>query len=175
MKPMPLDSVPDFVWHPDWRAVEVATLCFVIRDGQILLIRKKRGLGAGKINGPGGRLEPGELPLQAAIRETQEELGVTPVDPAWMGALRFDFLDGYRLDCSVFVARGCVGTAIETEEAVPLWTALDAIPYDEMWADDRFWLPGVIEGHKFLGYFRFDGEKMLEKSVFWLGDKPEKR
>ena len=58
-------------WEPD----EHATLCFVIRGGEILLIRKKRGLGAGKINGPGGRLEPGETALDCAVRETREELG----------------------------------------------------------------------------------------------------
>ena len=54
-----------------WKPTEYANLCFVMRDGKILLIRKKRGLGAGKINGPGGRLEPGETALAAAIRETQ--------------------------------------------------------------------------------------------------------
>jgi 8-oxo-dGTP diphosphatase len=162
-------SIPECAYDPEWRPTEVATLCFVIKAGEILLIRKKRGLGAGKINGPGGRLEPGETPLQAAIRETEEELGVTPVAPEWSGTLRFDFVDGYRLDCCVFTARDCIGTAIETDEAVPLWTPLDAIPYDEMWADDRFWLPGVVNGEKFLGYFRFDGERMLEKAVFWLG------
>ncbi|MBT4161861.1 MAG: NUDIX hydrolase, partial [Gammaproteobacteria bacterium] len=41
----------------NWEPEEVATLLFVVRDGRVLLIRKKRGLGAGKINGPGGRLE----------------------------------------------------------------------------------------------------------------------
>ena len=57
----------------NWQPKERATLLFVLRDGQILLIHKKRGLGAGKINAPGGRLENGETPLAAAIRETQEE------------------------------------------------------------------------------------------------------
>ena len=52
------DEVP---W-PDWQASERATLLFVIRDGQVLLIDKKRGLGAGKVNGPGGHIEPGESP-----------------------------------------------------------------------------------------------------------------
>ena len=50
------------------------TLLFVIRAGQILLIHKKRGLGAGKINGPGGRLHLGESPLHGAVREVKEEL-----------------------------------------------------------------------------------------------------
>src|ERR1035441_3997329 len=55
-----------------WKPTEYANLCFVMREGQILLIRKKRGLGVGKINGPGGRLEKGETALDSAIRETQE-------------------------------------------------------------------------------------------------------
>ena len=65
---------------PSWSPGDRATLLFVIRDGEVLLIRKKRGLGAGKINGPGGRIEAGESPLEAAIREVQEEVGVTPTD-----------------------------------------------------------------------------------------------
>ena len=49
---------------------------FVVHSDQILLIRKKRGLGAGKINGPGGKREPGETLQQCAHREIHEELCV---------------------------------------------------------------------------------------------------
>src|SRR5258706_10439473 len=96
-----------------WQPTEYANLCFVMRGGQILLIRKKRGLGAGKINGPGGRLEPGETPADAALRETQEEVGVVPLAIRERGELRFQFLDGYKLQCHVFSADGCEGEAIE--------------------------------------------------------------
>ena len=47
----------DIAWE-HWVPQQRATLLFVLRDGQALLIHKKRGLGAGKINGPGGRLMP---------------------------------------------------------------------------------------------------------------------
>jgi len=43
-----------------WTPKERGTLCFVLQEGRILLIEKKRGLGAGKVNGPGGRIEPGD-------------------------------------------------------------------------------------------------------------------
>lgn len=150
-----------------WQPTERATLCFVIRGGEILLIRKKRGLGAGKINAPGGRLEPGETSLEAAIRETQEELGVTPVGVEERGGLHFQFVDGYALYCGVFIASDCIGEPIETDEAAPLWTPLEKIPYHEMWADDAHWLPGVIAGRKFQGFFHFDGETMLSHEVVW--------
>jgi 8-oxo-dGTP diphosphatase len=150
-----------------WEPKERATLLFVIRDGQILLIRKKRGLGAGKINGPGGRLEPGETPVEAAVREIREELGVEVLSPTLRGELHFQFVDGYSLLCSVFTAPDCLGEAIETPEAVPLWTPLDAIPYHEMWEDDARWLPGVLEGRNFRGFFVFEDDKMLSHRVDW--------
>lgn len=142
-----------------------ANLCFIRRGDELLLIRKKRGLGAGKINGPGGKVEPGETPRESAIRETFEELGVTPLAPEQVGELAFEFRDGLQLHCAVFLAQQFAGEARETEEAVPLWTHIHDIPYDEMWADDRHWLPLLIAGKRFRASFHFDGEKLLEKQV----------
>lgn len=156
----------DDFWN-QWQPRERATLCFVIQDGQILLIRKKRGLGAGKINAPGGRIELGEEPHACAVRETQEEVGLTPHGVQSCGELHFQFTDGYSLHCTVFTASSCSGTLIETDEALPIWTPIDAIPYHEMWADDIHWLPGVIEGGSFRAYFHFEGDTMLSKIVYW--------
>ena len=148
-----------------WKPTEYANLCFIIRDGRILLIRKKRGLGAGKINGPGGRLEPGETALAAAIRETQEEIGVTPTGIAEAGELFFQFLDGYKLHVTVFVANDCEGELIETDEATPIWTEIDSIPYGEMWQDDPYWLPLVLTHQRFRGFFVFDADHLLSHRV----------
>ena len=151
-----------------WQPTERANLCFVTRGDEVLLIHKKRGLGAGKINGPGGRLEPGETATQAAVREVQEELGVTPFDPQARGELHFQFADGYALHCTVFSADGCEGEPVETDEAIPLWVRRDDIPFDRMWADDRHWLPGFLEGRCFRGFFEFDGETMLAHRLEWI-------
>ena len=145
----------------NWRPSEYANLCFIMRDGQILLIRKKRGLGAGKINGPGGRLERGETALQAAVRETQEEIGVTPVELEEVGELFFQFVDGYGLHVTVFAAGGCTGHLTETDEAKPMWTDISKMPYDEMWQDDPYWLPLAMSRKRFKGYFVFEGERLL--------------
>ncbi len=131
------------------------------------MIRKKRGLGAGKINAPGGRLESGETPLQTAIRETEEEVGVTPLLLSERGVLHFQFVDGLALHCTVFLAEGCIGHEIETDEAIPMWMRPAEIPYHDMWADDIHWLPGMLAGGKFHGYFHFDGEVMLTNQVLW--------
>jgi 8-oxo-dGTP diphosphatase len=152
----------------DWAAFEpnmLATLMFVIQDGQILLIRKKRGLGAGKMNGPGGKIEPGETPLQAVIRETQEEVGLTPDGARELGVLRFQFTSGLAILCYVFRADTYTGQLIETDEATPYWVPIADIPYPEMWADDIYWLPHILTETKFQAYFEFDDEVMLSRRV----------
>jgi 8-oxo-dGTP diphosphatase len=159
--PHPARTVDAIHW-PSWEPGDRATLLFVIRDGQALLIRKKRGLGAGKINAPGGRLEAGETPLECAIREVQEEVGVTARRIRHCGRHRFQFTDGYKLFVDVFAAEDCDGEAIETDEALPMWVPTDKIPYEEMWADDRHWIPLMLEGTPFDGRYVFDGDTMLD-------------
>ncbi len=145
-----------------WEARESATILFIIRDDRILLIHKKRGLGAGKINGPGGRIDPGETALECAGREVWEELGIKPRGKISLdGELRFQFTDGYALKVYVFSAGDFEGEPRETVEAIPLWTPLDRIPYHRMWADDRIWLPMLLAGKRFRGRFLFHGDDML--------------
>jgi len=154
--------------EPDWSTwepTERASLCFVIRDGRILLIHKKRGLGAGKINGPGGRIEPGESVEDAARRETREEVGLTPTGLARAGELWFQFVDGYALHCTVFTAGGAEGALVETPEARPFWTEISAIPFDEMWTDDRHWIPWMLARRPFRGLFHYEGDRMLAGRV----------
>lgn len=148
-----------------WTAVDPATLLFVLNGSRVLLIHKKRGLGAGKINGPGGRIEPGETPRQAAVREVHEELEIRVLDPEPRGRLRFQFVDGYSLDVHLFVGTRIEGVPTETDEAIPCWTALDAIPWSRMWADDRLWLPHVLAGRSVDGRFVFDGDAMLDDDL----------
>jgi 8-oxo-dGTP diphosphatase len=171
--PIEAKRVSEIDWQA-WTPSDRATLLFVIRDGEILLIRKRRGLGAGKINGPGGKLEPGESARAAAIREVQEEVGVTPVGVSQRGELSFQFVDGYGIHVTVFSASDCTGKAVTTDEAVPLWTPVSQIPYHEMWVDDEIWLPWLLEGERFSGRFIFDGDAMLDcETELQTGDRQE--
>jgi 8-oxo-dGTP diphosphatase len=156
--------VADIDWA-SWRAVDPATLVFVVRNGQILLIRKKRGLGAGKINAPGGRREPGESFEACAARELEEELGVTPIALDRLGEHRFQFVDGYSIYVHVFRAADVVGTPVETDEATPFWVDVDEIPFEEMWEDDRIWVPLLLQGKRFSGRWIFDGDRMVDYRI----------
>ena len=160
--------VRDIDWTT-WTPTDRATLLFVVEGGRILLIEKKRGLGAGKVNAPGGRLEANELPIDCAVRELREELCVGASGIVEHGELSFHFVDGYKLHCHVFRADTCEGTPSETDEATPLWTRLEAIPFERMWADDALWLPLLIAGESFRGRFVFDGDRMVDHDLVSLG------
>ena len=161
------EKVSDINWEI-WQPEEVATLMFVIRGNEVLLIRKKRGLGAGKINGPGGRLEDNETPEECAIRETNEELIINPLNVRYAGELFFHAHDMPRIHGWVYVATDFEGTPTETDEAIPIWYPVDNLPFDEMWDDDRLWLGQVLSGKIVKGYFTFVGEKLQDAKVTFV-------
>ncbi|MTI12516.1 8-oxo-dGTP diphosphatase [Sansalvadorimonas verongulae] len=154
-------KLSDIDWT-NWRPKDPATLVFVFKDDQVLLIKKKRGLGAGKINGPGGKLEPGETPEQCAIREVQEELHVTPENLTYHGENLFQFTNGYSIHVHIYSTDQFEGTPTETDEAIPVWYPTNNLPYKEMWADDELWLPLVLEGKSFTGRYIFDDDVMVD-------------
>ncbi|MDP4971978.1 MAG: NUDIX domain-containing protein, partial [Pontimonas sp.] len=57
------------------------SVVYILREGargdEVLLGEKLTGLGIGKIVGPGGKQEPGESPVETALREVREEVGLT--------------------------------------------------------------------------------------------------
>ena len=159
-----LESVDEVDWDA-WEPTETAVICYIFKDGKVLLINKKTGLGKGKVNAPGGRIETGEMPIEAAVRETQEETGLTPLNVKQTGTLSFIFRDGYSLKGFVFFADDFSGDLTETDEADPFWVNVDEIPYEKMWEDDIHWLPEAIKGKTVNGRFIFDEDTMVSKVI----------
>jgi 8-oxo-dGTP diphosphatase len=150
--------------------VVVSTLIFLLRDDEILLGMKKRGLGSNRWNGAGGKVEPGESIEQGLIRECQEEISVTPT--LFHKVAENDFLmdsdtaEMWHMYVHVYIATKWQGTPTESEELAPRWFKLSDIPYETMWEDDRFWLPQVLDGKLLRTEFSFNvSEKLLTKSV----------
>ena len=159
-----IQKLDDVDWNA-WVADDPATLVYIVRDGRVLLIRKKRGLGAGKINAPGGRQDESETLVECAVREVEEELRITPSEIEPIGENLFQFVDGYSLHAHVFRASEFAGTPTETDEAIPIWFDVDKLPYDEMWEDDRLWVPLVFARTRFTGRYIFDDERMLDHEI----------
>jgi len=143
-----------------------ATLCYIIKNGKILLIKKKRGLGAGKYNGPGGKVEDGEDVFDSITREVEEELGIIPLNLELVGKIVFYWDDGeHDQTVFVFVSDNFEGKLISTDEAEPEWFPIDNIPFDKMWDDDKFWMPLMLKGRKFSGVFRFSSDHKLKDYI----------
>jgi len=145
------------------------TLCLLKRNDEILLAMKKRGFGVGKYNGVGGKIENGETPEMAMIRETQEEILVTPTKYEKVGLIEFDeYYKGNKekVVFHLFMVYDWDGNPSETEEMNPKWFNINEIPYNQMFPDDKYWLPLVLEGKKIQAYFEFDEEwNLLSKRI----------
>ena len=139
-----------------------ATLVFLLRGNpgsEILLGLKKSGLGEGKWNGFGGKVEDGETIERAAARELREECGIE-VDAADLRPVaRIEFYFPHKPEWDqvvhAFIAKEWRGEPKESREMMPRWFATNAIPYDTMWADDRHWLPLALQGRRVNATFTF--------------------
>ena len=138
-----------------------ATICEIIKDKQILLQHKSAGrFGEGKWNGPGGKLKPDELPVEGVKREVLEETGLTILDPVLCGEIDFYFGEKDNPDwvTYVFKVTEFTGSLTPNDEGELQWFNTSEIPYEEMWQDDEYWLPALINGKRFKGTFWFNEE-----------------
>ncbi|EIW55573.1 uncharacterized protein TRAVEDRAFT_151978 [Trametes versicolor FP-101664 SS1] len=181
----------------DWlkyEKVKEYTNAFVIlNDQKVLLGLKKRGFGVGLWNGFGGKVDPGETAAQAAVRELEEEAGITaPLQQC--GTLFFveNTMDA-AFNISVFCAHEYSGTITESDEMRPEWFSiqeallprtnpltmvdhgdnakdLPPIPLEKMWADDEFWMPAMFGRRHFVGRADFGVDNKMIK--WWFGAAP---
>ena len=130
--------------------MKIATLVFLVKDGKALLAEKKRGFGAGFLNGYGGKANLEDQTIEdAARRELREEAAVEAMALEKTAVIEF-FEEGKPLfECHVFFCREWAGEPRETEEmAAPQAYELDRLPFDRMWRADKAWLPMVFSGQK---------------------------
>ncbi len=147
-----------------------ATLCTLIKDGRILLQKKAEGrFGEGKWNSPGGKIGPGETPEGCVVREVYEETGIQVRSSRLHGVLGHYFGEKVEPDWMVyqFSATDFEGEPKEGDEGQLKWFLFEEIPYDQMWQDDEYWLPHLLEGKKFRGrfYFNEDGTELLRHCI----------
>jgi 8-oxo-dGTP diphosphatase len=129
-------------------------LCMIRRAGpagpELLLGFKKTGFGTGRWVGLGGHIEPGEKPVDAAVREVAEESSLT-VSPDTLEhrasiEFRFPYRPAWDQTAEVYVTSAFSGEPAESDEIAPRWFAEGELPFGQMWDDARYWLPRVLAG-----------------------------
>ncbi|WP_411076804.1 NUDIX domain-containing protein [Streptomyces sp. cmx-10-25] len=107
------------------RAVAAAV---VVRDGRVLLVRRRVAEGALSWQFPAGKIEPGETPEEAATRETEEETGLLVAPQSVLGQ-RVHPMTGREIPsiaCRPVGGRAVVASADEVAELT--WTTHGEIP-----------------------------------------------
>jgi 8-oxo-dGTP diphosphatase len=154
--------------------LKLATLCYVKRPGQTLMlhrIKKAGDMHAGKWNGLGGKFEPGETPEACAIREIYEESGLRVVKPELHGFLTFP---AFRPDedwyAFVFVAHHFSGELIDSPEGVLAWIDDDKLLDLPLWEGDPIFLRWLEEERFFSARFTYvDGQFIDYEAFFYPG------
>lgn len=142
-----------------------STLCFCINDNQVLLAMKKRGFGSGKWNGYGGKVQEGENPRTATIRELEEESGLAADEKnlQQVALVRFYFDGNPVFECYVYMTNAWKNVPIETEEMRPQWYPISNLPFEEMWAADSKWIPLILNGEKIEAEVNFNADGTMVK------------
>ncbi|OGG55116.1 hypothetical protein A3D62_00705 [Candidatus Kaiserbacteria bacterium RIFCSPHIGHO2_02_FULL_49_11] len=147
-----------------------ATVCFPLTSSKILLGKKKERFGIGKWNGFGGKIQEGETPEEAAVRELREESGLVAqtADLEKVAILKFYFNDEPKFLMHSYVVRVWHGKPQESDEMMPQWHSLSDIPYNKMWKADSIWIGKVLNGEKVAAnvYFKIDGEPGKDQETF---------
>jgi 8-oxo-dGTP pyrophosphatase MutT (NUDIX family) len=151
-----------------------ATLLFLIkRDEQgtisdICLAMKKRGFGAGRFNGVGGKVSENESIEEATIRETKEEIDVDVSTMEKVAELSFTFPHNpdWNQIVHTYFTDVWDGEPKESEEMDPKWFKVSDIPFETMWPDDIIWLPKALSGDLLKCEFTFEeGDKISNQNV----------
>ncbi|MDD2731814.1 MAG: 8-oxo-dGTP diphosphatase [Candidatus Pacebacteria bacterium] len=146
---------------------KLLTLTIIHQHPRILLGMKKRGFGAGRWNGFGGKVSPDETVEDAAKRELREEAGIETDCMNKVGVIEFEFKDNLEiLEVHIFKSEKFSGEPKESEEMKPQWFHVDEIPFKEMWPDDIYWMPLFLDNKMFKGKFLFgESDVILEKEL----------
>lgn len=144
------------------------TLCFLVQGDKVLLGKKKRGLGEGLYLGIGGKIEKDETTIDAAIREVQEEIGVTVSNLIKVAETTFLFpkntpYEKWNQQVHSFLTTSWQGEIRESAEMMlPEWFSQNNLPFTEAWDDMRYWLPRVLKGEKLEACFYFNQDLKVQ-------------
>jgi 8-oxo-dGTP diphosphatase len=132
---------------PYLKTVAVSAVLLVDADNRILLAQRPQGKSmAGLWEFPGGKIEQGETPEYALIRELSEELGImTGVDCLHPLTFASHSYDDFHLLMPVFVCRTGKGTPQGKEDQNLKWVSKKDLQKYPMPAADKPLIPFIFD------------------------------
>lgn len=160
-----MKTIDDYLKHEPEYVKAVAG--FMVKGDKVLLgLRKKvtNNLGENQYAGIGGKLDPGENEDQCLVREIKEEINVDLVSFEKLGRARFINPSNpqWNMEGFFYLITDWEGTPTETDVIKPVWFQRDEIPFDNMFRDNKYWLPTLLKGKHFDGVFVFGEDHEVE-------------
>jgi 8-oxo-dGTP diphosphatase len=153
--------------------MKLATLCYIRSQGKTLMvhrIKKSNDIHAGKWNGLGGKLEPGETPEECARREIYEESGLIARKLEWKGVLTFPkFAHEEDWYAFVFVVTDFSGDVVDSVEGDLHWVADEDIHRLNLWEGDAIFLPWLDKAGFFSGKFVYQAGQLVDHEMTIYG------
>ncbi len=155
---------------------KLATLAYIVNQSDVLLLyrnKKENDFHEGKFVAIGGRLEPGETPLECILRELIEETGyeLSSTEIDYRGYIYFDEvsrnktkedLPAFNWLVFIYYARVDEKKIIDNSEGELQWFSFDEVPYDKMWAGDKIFTPKILLSNDIIeGKFLYKGEEIV--------------
>lgn len=109
----------------------------IIEDGAVLATQRGYGAFKGGWEFPGGKLEPGELPEEALVREIREELEADIEVVEYLDTVEYDYPE-FHLSMACFVCQLKSGELVLKEHEAARWLSKEMLRSVE-------WLPADVE------------------------------
>ena len=119
----------------------------IVRGGEVLICQRRADQPmALQWEFPGGKIEPGESPEQALIRELHEELGIDAKIGPRVTHVRHNYRHGGAVDLQFFAVREFSGDLENRIFAQMRWTRLEDLPNYDFLAADRGLIRDLASG-----------------------------
>jgi 8-oxo-dGTP diphosphatase len=151
------------------------TLCFLTRGEEVLMLHRNRPPNLGKWNGVGGRIEPGESPRMACLREVREETGYQLPNARFAGLLTWHGFEAPEGGLYLFTAPAPDEDPVAYEEGQLQWQPRAFTFTSDAVVDNlHYVLPAILDGTPpAVFHFDYRDGKMTAHAVYalpeWLG------
>ena len=149
----------------------LTTLCYLRKDGKVLMLyrnKKENDLNEGKWVGVGGKLEEGETPDEALLREVKEETGLTLKHWHLHGVITFvsDTWDNEYM--FLYSGDDFEGELTETcREGTLAWVPEEEVLSLPTWEGDKYFLTPLLEGVSHLDMkVSYEGDRLVSVKRF---------